>query len=69
MDNIVNSIVTEIVENHLEVEIYNILHTIILAAYKKETNKNYEQQACLTAIRKINQGKNEAIDALCDTEN
>lgn len=63
-----NKIISEIVENHLEVEIYNILHTIILTEYKKEINKNYDQQACLTAIKKINQGKNDAIDALCDTE-
>jgi len=69
MDKKVNEIVSEIIENNLEVDIYNILHTIVLTKYKKEINKNYELGACLTAIRKINRGKNEAIDALCEEDN
>lgn len=39
-----------------------------LEAEAKEANADMaEYKACLQAIRKINGGKNEAIDALCET--
>lgn len=36
----------------------------------KETSdkQNAEMASCLAAIKKINKGKNEAIDALCERE-
>ena len=67
-NNEIDKIIWAITKNHLEVPIYNILHDVILTAYQKETNKNNELSASLIAIKKINQGKNDAIDALCDME-
>ena len=67
-NNEIDKIIWAITKNHLEIPIYNIWHDVILTAYQNKTSKNNELLASLTAIRKINQGKNEAIDALCDTE-
>ena len=35
---------------------------------KKIDKENAEMSACLRAVKKINQGKNKAIDALCERE-
>lgn len=43
--------------------------TDLVRADKQITDKqNAEMASCLTAIKKINNGKNEAIDALCERE-
>jgi hypothetical protein len=64
----INQIIAEITDNNLEVEVYKILHNMILESYEKELNYSMEQSASLKAIKKINQGKNKAIDALCEGE-
>lgn len=64
----INQILADIKENDLEVPIYNILHDTILKSYEKEIKENNEKRASLTAIKKINQNKNQAIDALCEGE-
>lgn len=43
--------------------------TDLVKADKEITDKqNAEMSSCLRAIKKINKGKNEAIDALCERE-
>lgn len=59
-------ILTEIYKENLQVEIYDFLHKEVLRLYQKEQNENAQLNACLTAIRKINKGRNDAIDALCE---
>ncbi len=43
---------------------------ILMERIERNTNEieqeNAEMSSCLTAIKKINNGKNEAIDALCE---
>lgn len=59
-------IIQEIVSQHKVDEIYRILSDMILESKKREEKLNAEYRASLIAIRKINKGKNEAIDALSD---
>lgn len=44
------------------------LTTALNKKYELEREKACNRRACLNAIRKINKGKNEAIDALCDDD-
>lgn len=67
MNKTANEIVKDICDSNLEVEIWNILNGIISNKVAVLANKNAEQVATINAIRKINKGKNEAIDALCET--
>lgn len=65
MDNI-NKILADIMDNNLEVEVYRILHTMILKSYEKTVSENKEARASLRAIKKLNDGKNKAINNLCE---
>ena len=57
-------IIREIVSQSKVDEIYRILFDMILESKKREEKLNAEYRACLRAIKKINKGKNDAIDAL-----
>ena len=56
----------KIIDNGNIDEVYRSLTDIILSDKRKYQNRSKEYRACLIAIRKINKGKNEAIDALSD---
>ena len=62
-------IIREIVSQSKVDEIYKILSDMILESKKREEKLNAEYRACLRAIKKINNGKNDAIDALSMLEN
>lgn len=62
-------ILKEIYEQRLQKQVYMILHSAVMEDYKTVINENREHRASLNAIKKINKGKNDAIDALSDTEN
>ena len=62
-------IIREIVSQSKVDEIYKILSDMILEYKKQQANLNAEYRACLRAINKINNGKNDAIDALSTLEN
>ena len=57
-------IIMEIVNQGKVDEIYKILSDMILEDMKQKDNLNAEYRAYLRAIKKINAGKNDAIDAL-----
>ncbi|MSA02196.1 hypothetical protein GKG47_09105 [Lactonifactor sp. BIOML-A3] len=59
-------ILTEIYNQGMKIQVYKILHAAVMEDYNKLLNENRECSASLTAIKKINKGRNEAIDALCD---
>lgn len=59
-------IICEIVSQRKVDEIYKILSDMILRQKKEYNEELKEYRASLIAIRKINKGKNEAIDALSD---
>jgi hypothetical protein len=60
-------IINTIAQQGLEDAVYGVLHSIIMKDYKKAREENAEYRCTITAIKKINKGKNEAIDVLCDT--
>lgn len=62
-------IIREIVSQSKVDEIYKILSDMILEYKKQQANLNAEYRACLRAINKINNSKNDAIDALSTLEN
>ena len=62
-------IIREIVSQHKVDEIYRILSDMILESKKRKEELNAEYRECLRAIKKINNGKNDAIDALSMLEN
>ena len=62
-------IIREIVSQSKVDEIYKILSDMILEYKEQQANLNAEYRACLRAINKINNGKNDAIDALSTLEN
>jgi len=64
--NKVNDILTDIMDNNLEVEIYKILHNMILKSYDRVVDENRDNKAKLNVIKKINNNKNEAINNLCE---
>ena len=64
-----NDIITEIHTSGFEIEVYKYLHNYILGEYQNNMNVNSELQARITAIRKINKDKNNAIAAMCDLDN
>lgn len=58
--------VQTIIDLEEEYEAITILFNRIKSKYETAEMKCAERGACLRAIRKINNNKNEAIDALCD---
>lgn len=50
----------------LEWEAIQMLHDLVRSDYQVTISKNSEMSACLQMIKKLNNGKNEAIDALCE---
>ena len=50
----------------LEWEAIQMLHDLVRSDYEQTRHQNAEMTACLQMIKKINNGKNEAIDALCE---
>lgn len=62
-------ILKEIYSQRLQKQVYMILHSAVMEDYKLALDENREYMASLTAIRKINKGKNDAIDALSDLNN
>lgn len=56
-----------IISNGMQFEVINALLQSIEAESRKATADRADYMASLCAIRKINAGKNEAIDALCET--
>lgn len=64
-----DEIIEEIVrENNVE-EVLKILLDILIEQKNNYKESDSERKASLVAIRKINRGKNEAIDALSDIDN
>lgn len=59
-------IICEIVSQRKVDEIYKILSDMILRQKEEYNEELKEYRASLIAIRKINKGKNKAIDALSD---
>lgn len=61
-------IIREIVSQGKVDEIYRILSDMILESKKYQESLNAEYRSCLKAIKKINNGKNDAIDTLSTLE-
>lgn len=61
-------ILKEIHKEGYEIDIYKHLSEWILVNNTALTNDNAALNACLRAIKKINNGKNNAIDALCERD-
>lgn len=49
-------------------EVFLVLSKMIVSDLHKLDNENSRMSAQLRAIKKINRGKNEAIDALCERD-
>lgn len=62
-------ILKEIYAKKLQKQVYIILHSAVMEDYESVIKENMEYSASLTAIKKINKGKNDAIDALSDLKN
>lgn len=58
-----------IIELNEEIKAVKILMGYIERNTDKIESENAEMSSCLSAIKKINKGKNKAIDALCEKEN
>lgn len=61
-----SEIINEIIAEDKVDEVYEILSNMIVRQKNGYMNKIAEYRASLNAIRKINDGKNEGIDALCE---
>ena len=61
-------IINEIVSKGKIDEVYKILSDMVLAQKEMYSNQLSEKNACLSAIKKINNGKNKAIDNLCGND-
>lgn len=62
-------ILKEIYIQKLQKQVYMILHSAVMEDYNSIADENREHVASLTAIKKINNGKNNAIDPLSDLNN
>lgn len=62
-------IVEEIIRGNQAEEVLKILLDILIEQKNNYKESDLERKASLVAIRKINNGKNEAIDALSDIDN
>ena len=65
MNNMLMEIMNSIKKNNLEVDVWKLLNNCIELKLNELSENNAEQSSRLRAIMKINNGKNEAIDALC----
>ncbi|HHX71172.1 MAG TPA: hypothetical protein GX708_24395 [Gallicola sp.] len=66
MNNMLMEIMNSIKKNNLEVDVWKLLNNCIELKLNELSKNNAEQSSALRAIMKINNGKNEAIDALCE---
>ena len=66
MNNMLMEIMNSIKKNNLEVDVWKLLNNYIELKLNELSENNAEQSSRLRAIMKINNGKNEAIDALCE---
>lgn len=57
-----------IISQGREIDAINFLSNSLYKYINKLDQENSEMSSCLRAIKKINKGKNEAIDALCEKE-
>ena len=57
-----------IISQGREIDAINFLSNSLYKYINKLDQENSEMSSCLRAIKKINKGKNEAIDALCERE-
>ena len=57
-----------IINQDKEIDAINFLFNNLCANINKLYHENAEMSSCLRIIKKINNGKNEAIDALCERE-
>lgn len=64
-----DEIIEEIVRENKVEEVLKILLNILIEQKNNYKESDSERKASLVAIRKINNGKNEAIDALSDIDN
>lgn len=64
-----DEIIEEIVKENKVEEVLKILLDILIEQKNNYKESNLERKASIVAIRKINNGKNEAIDALSDIDN
>ena len=64
-----SEIIEEIIRGNQEEEVLKILLDILIEQKNNYRESDMERKASLMAIRKINKGKNEAIDALSDVDN
>lgn len=64
-----DEIIEEIVRENKVEEVLKILLDILIEQKNNYKESDLEGKASLVAIRKINGGKNEAIDALSDIDN
>lgn len=64
-----DEIINEIVKTNKVDEILIILLDILIEQKNNYKESDLERKSSLMAIRKINKGKNEAIDALSDIDN
>ena len=63
-----HEIVGEIIRSGNIDEVYQLLTKVLFYEKRKYQKENAEYRACLNAIKKINKGKNEGIDALSTIE-
>ena len=59
---------TTIINENKQIDAINFLSNSLYKYINKLDQENSEMSSCLRAIKKINKGKNEAIDALCERE-
>lgn len=64
-----NEIIEEIIRGNQLEEVLKILLDILIEQKQNYMESDQERKASLIAIRKINNGKNESIDALSDINN
>lgn len=64
-----DEIIEEIVRENKVEEVLKTLLDILIEQKNNYKESDLERKASLVAIRKINNGKNEAIDALSDIDN
>lgn len=64
-----DEIIQEILRGSQEEEVLKILVDILIEQKNNYKDSEAERKASLIAIHKINNGKNEAIDALSDIDN
>lgn len=57
-----------IINKNKQIDAINFLSNSLYKYINKLDSENAEMSSCLRIIKKINNGKNEAIDALCERE-